>query len=211
MISTSSIPKRAWYPSGPRIGGSVDTATVGAPISRTAGHPNPSRYRITLVKEVGGFLIMKINYPDCTNYEGNKILVFHGVTLIDLMYQRDIDPHFFNDPNLKSPIARFAPTDEGWAMAVKLAEMHGRFVPSPGVRPGEGVMEIVKRGVPPAEIPWFGRCVSCKTEVKAARTEVRVEHDQREGGEFGHATCPVCGYGMVLYPKQVSSQGFSDK
>jgi hypothetical protein len=58
-----------------------------------------------------------MQYPDCTNYEGNKILVFRGVTLIDLVNQRQIDPHFFKDAKVKSPIARFEPTPQGWTMA----------------------------------------------------------------------------------------------
>ena len=63
-----------------------------------------------------------INYPDCINYEGNKILVFEGINYIKLYSQGSIDPHFSNNENFHSPIARFEPTDKGWSMAVKLCE-----------------------------------------------------------------------------------------
>lgn len=81
------------------------------------GNPNPDNYKVVKAKELHGYLILQLNYPDCTNYEGNKILVFQGVTLIDLVNQRKIDPHFFKHSLYKSPIARFEPTDIGWAMA----------------------------------------------------------------------------------------------
>lgn len=80
-------------------------------------NPNPSNWKLLKVEEVNGFLIVHLNYPDCTNYEGNKILVFKNLTLVDLVNQRLIDPHFFKDSKYKSPIARFEPTAEGWAMA----------------------------------------------------------------------------------------------
>jgi len=82
-----------------------------------AGNPDPNNYKVVKAKELAGHLILQLNYPDCTNYEGNKILVFKGITLIDLINQRKIDPHFFKHSQYKSPIARFEPTDMGWIMA----------------------------------------------------------------------------------------------
>ncbi len=86
-------------------------------------NPDPTNYKVVKAEQVGTFLVLKINYPDCTNYEGNKILVFRGLTPIDLLNQRVIDPHFFEDKKVASPIARFVPTDEGWKMAVNFADM----------------------------------------------------------------------------------------
>jgi hypothetical protein len=51
------------------------------------------------------------------NYEGRKVLLFEGVSLEELKAQRKIDPHFFPSGPLKSPIARFEPTERGWTMA----------------------------------------------------------------------------------------------
>ena len=89
-------------------------------------NPDPNNFKVMQVEEIGQFLIMKIVYPDCTNYEGQKILVFKGVKIIDLLNQRLIDPHFFQDKKCASPIARFVPTIEGWNMAKRfaLAEIH---------------------------------------------------------------------------------------
>jgi hypothetical protein len=88
-------------------------------------NPDPHNYKIVKAHEEAPYLVLKINYPDCTNYEGNKILVFKDVTLVDLINQRIIDPHFFEDPNHKiaSPFARFKPTDEGWEIALRLVKL----------------------------------------------------------------------------------------
>jgi hypothetical protein len=110
---------RAYYPSGPKIG--VTTKTPES--KKKLPNPDPNNCEIIQAQEVGKCLIIKINYPDCTTYEGNKILLFRDITLIDLVNQRYIDPHFFEDKNIKAPIARFVPTDEGWGMAVALATM----------------------------------------------------------------------------------------
>ncbi len=131
---SSNKPRRAWYPSGPWIGGVKPVASDNAldqvpPKKRRPKkqqpklpNPDPMNYKIEKVHEDGAFLIIKINYPDCTNFEGNKILVFRDTTLVDLVNQKYIDPHFFQDANIKSPIARFIPTDEGWQMATKFVQ-----------------------------------------------------------------------------------------
>lgn len=83
-------------------------------------NPDPNNYQIIKAEEENGYLIVKIKYPNCTNYEGEKILVYKNMTLIKLVNQKIIDPHFFNDNNYASPIARFVPTDFGWEIAQKL-------------------------------------------------------------------------------------------
>lgn len=66
---------------------------------------------------MGCFLIVKIHYPNCTNFEGNKILVFRDCTLQDLEEQVAIDPHFSDSKKYHHPIARFVPTEAGLRMA----------------------------------------------------------------------------------------------
>ena len=83
-------------------------------------NPNPSNYEVLDGVEIGDYIILKINYPNCTNYEGNKILLFK-CRLKELQEQELIDPHFSNNPNYISPIARFEPTEDGWDNAVLLA------------------------------------------------------------------------------------------
>lgn len=129
---SGALPRRAWYPSGPWVDGvrppgyDSDTSTTNTKTvkrTKSPGNPDPTNYKVVQAKEVGKHLVLKIKYPDCTNYEGEKILVFKDLQLIDLINQKVIDPHFFEDKKLKSPIARFVPTDEGWKMAVKFAEI----------------------------------------------------------------------------------------
>lgn len=92
------------------------------PSSSSSLNPNPSNYKILKAVEENGFLILKINYPNCTNFEGNKILVFaRGVTLLDIVNQKLIDPHFSSNDSYHSPIARFEPSDRGWNWAVNFS------------------------------------------------------------------------------------------
>lgn len=121
----SGEPRRAYYPSGPWINGikppGYDDHRPGVanvePPPPPLGNPDPDNYQIVKAEEHGKWLIVQIRYPDCTNFEGNKILVFKDTTLIQLVNQKVIDPHFFNDKKFKSPVARFVPTEEGWDMA----------------------------------------------------------------------------------------------
>jgi hypothetical protein len=86
-------------------------------------NPNPYNFKISQYREIGNYLIVFINYPDCTNYEGNKILVFKDARFIDLTMQEEIDPHFSENKTKLSPIARFVPSNEGWFNAISFANM----------------------------------------------------------------------------------------
>jgi hypothetical protein len=101
------------------------TANPAAASSGTAPNPDPYRYTVLAVKEIGDCLVLKIQYPDCTNFEGVKILVFKGVTMVSLINQRAIDPHF-SDGAAASPVARFRPTGEGWKQATAFAQSIAR-------------------------------------------------------------------------------------
>jgi hypothetical protein len=87
------------------------------------GNPNPTNYKIIDTLTIGNILIVDIQYPDCKNYEGRKILVYEGVTQFELRRQKYIDPHFSINKKFHSPIARFEPTDRGWKMAESFAKM----------------------------------------------------------------------------------------
>ena len=89
-------------------------------------NPNPSNFKIVKHEYVNGYLLLLINYPDCKNYEGDKILFFdRGVTIENLKKQGKIDPHFSKSKKYISPISRFQPTHEGWQDAVSLAKIKG--------------------------------------------------------------------------------------
>jgi hypothetical protein len=83
--------------------------------------PNPSVFRIDSAVEVNGHVVAVIVYPNCTNFEGKKCLLFKYYTLKEL-YKRDVlDPHF--DSSDTSPFARFKPTRMGVIAAIKLAKV----------------------------------------------------------------------------------------
>jgi len=93
--------------------------------------PDAENYTVEDVEWVGQTrVVMMVKYPNCSNcaYEGNKVMVFLGVTVQQAMKWRRIDPHF-RDPSLKSlpthapsPAARFPGTPEGWQDAISYAE-----------------------------------------------------------------------------------------
>ncbi len=81
-------------------------------------NPRPDNYKIIRHQKLKSFLVIEIQYLDCINYEGRKILVFK-CELEDLLKQKLIDPHFSDNKNFISPIARFEPTEEGWSCAIQ--------------------------------------------------------------------------------------------
>lgn len=112
--------EREWYPSGPIIGKSHYDVPIINKVEKNL--PDPKMFEITKTHEEGGFLVLMVNYPNCSNYEGNKILVYQS-TLLDIVNQKVIEPHFFEHSTYISPIARFVPTQHGWAMALKFIKV----------------------------------------------------------------------------------------
>jgi hypothetical protein len=84
---------------------------------------DPYNFRITAWYQKGSYLVIKINYPSAKHYEGDKILVYDGITIEDLKDLKVIDPHFLENKEKPTPIARFEPTDEGWIYAQKFCNM----------------------------------------------------------------------------------------
>lgn len=73
----------------------------------TTPNPNPYAYTILHTEREGQYVVMKVQYPHCTTYEGVKILV---VDITKLWNDGGLDPHFTeNGPVL----ARFEPNDRG--------------------------------------------------------------------------------------------------
>lgn len=89
---------------------------------QTSNNPDPKNYQIKKISRIGKFTVVEINYPNCKNYEGNKVMVYKDFDKV-LIAGRGIDPHFSKDHPDISPIARFVPTIEGWNMAVDLVNM----------------------------------------------------------------------------------------
>lgn len=84
--------------------------------------PNPRIYKIIKYKEIGKGIVVLVNYPNCTNFEGNKIIVYENTTIDELNKLDQIDPHFTNRNGTK-PFARFVPNDKGWTKAISLLKI----------------------------------------------------------------------------------------
>lgn len=89
---------------------------------------NPNKFRFKLVRRLdfpkggGKVSVVEINYPDCFNHKGNKILVYADGSILDgRLKAKCLDPHFLD--NETSPIARFEPTELGWILALSLAKI----------------------------------------------------------------------------------------
>lgn len=101
----------------------LDEKIIDNTISNNLPNPDPLNYQISEYHTIGKYLIIKIHYLDCKNYEGNKIMVYENCTLKQLLKQKYIDPHFCDNKKYHSPIARFVPTKIGWKMALNFCLM----------------------------------------------------------------------------------------
>lgn len=97
------------------------TSPIGAirkpDITTAPPNPNPLNFKIERVKQMGIYLGALVYYPDCTNFEGKKIIVLKGVTETELRNMRQLDPHFLEAGPI---IARFRPDAQGWENALCL-------------------------------------------------------------------------------------------
>lgn len=87
-------------------------------------NPNPRNFKVVRSEQIFECLVVEVLYPDCTNYEGRKIMVYANTTL-DKMLKKNgnvLDPHFCENKDFVSPIARFEPTERGWKLARALAK-----------------------------------------------------------------------------------------
>lgn len=101
---------------------SAGTASMPVEAPRAAGNPNPHRFTVFRFECVGKAVVAEVIYPDCTNYEGRKILVFASATTFSRLISKGVmDPHFTKDRS--SPVARFEPTERGWGLALRCAAM----------------------------------------------------------------------------------------
>jgi hypothetical protein len=98
----------------------VKTVYVDNPVPNPL-NPDPKRFKVIKNAKLGNYLIMVVNYPNCKNYEGNKIMLYKDVTYQELMKQKSLDPHFSENKKFHSPVARFEPTENGWNMAIIMA------------------------------------------------------------------------------------------
>ena len=84
-------------------------------------NPDPRNWVVNAARHIGDYLVVEMIYPDCTNYEGKKVMVFK-CKMEDLKEQAVVDPHF-GEGQMHYPIARFEPTVNGWRDACNFATM----------------------------------------------------------------------------------------
>jgi len=97
--------------------------TIGfhpSPDDNPPGNPNPTNFKILSWHCRGDWLLIKVLYPDSKNYEGTKLLLFKDLTVEKLKLINFLDPHFSDQNGVISPIARFEPTERGWALAMQI-------------------------------------------------------------------------------------------
>lgn len=91
----------------------------------SAPNPNPGMFTIKRMESYRNdsdvYLVAEINYTGCTNYEGNKVCVFKGISREELQAMKYLDPHFAESAS--APIARFRPDADGWKNAKAFAKM----------------------------------------------------------------------------------------
>lgn len=76
-------------------------------------------------------MVALVQYPNCTAYEGRKVVVFYCCDIKTARKWKRLDPHF-SDPKRHDPSdvevapppdGRFPATDQGWSDAVMLARL----------------------------------------------------------------------------------------
>jgi hypothetical protein len=67
--------------------------------------------------------VAEVEYPDCENYEGKKILVIKDMTKGRLLKLKTLDPHFCDKCDGVNIIARIKPSTYGFDVAVCFAKM----------------------------------------------------------------------------------------
>ena len=103
--------------------------------------PDSKNFEIEKFEQVGSFMVVQALYPNCSkcSYEGRKVMVFQNVTVQDIVYWREIDPHFrpvpkereaINKKVAPSPVARFPadPQGLGWERAKCFAAAYTKLL-----------------------------------------------------------------------------------
>jgi hypothetical protein len=87
----------------------------------TAPNPDPKNFKIKAISVTArkrSICVVEVNYPGCTTFEGDKILVYEAELKV-FSNPSYLDPHFTATSRL---IARFPATDEGRRDAIAFAD-----------------------------------------------------------------------------------------
>jgi hypothetical protein len=95
--------------------------SISSGSTTTPPNPDPKNFKILMVSIAKGarsICIVEVNYPGCTTFEGNKILVYEAELSV-FSNPSYLDPHFTETNKL---LARFPASDEGLTDAIAYAE-----------------------------------------------------------------------------------------
>jgi hypothetical protein len=98
-------------------GSSSTCVNTGAVYPRKDVNPNPSNFNIVKIEQIGRLVVGLVEYPNCTNFEGQKIIIWQDTSVKDIVASGIIDPHFADNNKI---IARFRPNM--WSSAVRYAK-----------------------------------------------------------------------------------------
>lgn len=119
------------YDSGPDVKKDMQTKIDAVRAELAAArriNPDPDNWELLEDKQYGLFIALKVRYPNCTNREGVKVMVYRA-TLSQLVRQKSLDPHFGDKEGYHYPIARFEPNDNGWKNALDFAKLNDKHYP----------------------------------------------------------------------------------
>ena len=57
-------------------------------------NPNPNNFKIKKIIRIKNFIIAIIEYHNCKNFEGKKILVYEDCSINEIENAEKLDPHF---------------------------------------------------------------------------------------------------------------------
>jgi hypothetical protein len=94
---------------------SVSSCEKVKPEEETKPNPNPYRFEIIDKRDMLPYVVLMVNYKDCTTYGGNKVLVYECTDINVFNNITYLDPHFVDgDDSNQYPIARFTGNEEGF-------------------------------------------------------------------------------------------------
>lgn len=108
----------------PLFGGSDDYDWTIPKSNSTSPNPNPKNFVIKRIEEIGNYLWVLANYPDCPSYGGDKILIYKNMSIRRLKLYKKLDPHFSETG--VTPIARFRPDSEGVILSKKFCRISNK-------------------------------------------------------------------------------------
>lgn len=104
---------------GRASGVSSHTKTEYVYVDKKLPNPDPENFEILNEIRIGKYLMVEAHYPDATNFEGKKLMIYE--TPNSLKNVKKLDPHFAATG--LSPLLRITPTTRGWLLGCLLMKL----------------------------------------------------------------------------------------